>query len=134
DGYSLRISTMRRHGFLLGLAVALVALVRGVAGGDTKETRSALATDPKGWTDLLADGLKHWKRVPIPPGSKLSARDPWSLDPATKTLRCDGVGLHEMLLYDREFADGILHVEWRVKKIDDKKGYNSGVYVRNSAD
>src|SRR5262249_51157845 len=29
---------------------------------------------------------------------------------------------------------GIFHVEWRFKKLDGKKGYNSGVYVRNSAD
>jgi hypothetical protein len=39
-----------------------------------------------------------------------------------------------MLLYHEEFGDGIFHVEWRFKKIADKKGYNSGVYVRTSAD
>ena len=39
-----------------------------------------------------------------------------------------------MLLYDKEFGDAICHVEWRFKKLDGKKGYNSGVYVRNSGD
>ena len=39
-----------------------------------------------------------------------------------------------MLLYNEEFGDGIFHVEWRFKKIPGKKGYNSGVYVRTSAD
>jgi hypothetical protein len=38
-----------------------------------------------------------------------------------------------MLLYNEEFGDGIFHVEWRFKKIDGKKGYNSGVYVRTSS-
>jgi hypothetical protein len=39
-----------------------------------------------------------------------------------------------MLLYDREIADSIFHVEWRFHKVEGKTGYNSGVYVRNSAD
>ena len=105
------------------------------AGGEAKGGKSALETDPAGWTDLLADkGLKGWKRVPIPPGGKLSTKDPWSLDAAGGLLVCNGVGIHEMLLYGREFGDGILHVEWRFAKLEGKKGYNSGVYVRNSAD
>src|SRR5262249_37066053 len=69
-----------------------------------------------------------------PPGKPLSPRNPWSIDPVAKMLICDGVGIHEMLLYNKEFADGVFHAEWRFKKIDDKKGYNSGVYARNSAD
>jgi hypothetical protein len=56
------------------------------------------------------------------------------VDAGTNTLICDGVGIHEMLLYDKELADGVLHVEWRFKRIEGKKGYNSGVYVRTSAD
>src|SRR5207244_4987783 len=65
---------------------------------------------------------------------KLNKKDPWSMADDGRTLVCDGVGVHEMLLYGKEFGDGILHVEWRFKKIEGKKGYNSGVYVRNSAD
>src|SRR5262245_41224273 len=104
-------------------------------GGDPKEMKSALESDPAGWSELLpASDLKGWKRVSIPPGSKLAAKNPWSVSSDGKTLTCDGVGVHEMLLWDKEMSDGIFHVEWRFKKLDDKKGYNSGVYVRNSAD
>ncbi len=113
------------------VAVALLAL----AAEPAIESKSALESDPKGWIDLLpGKDLKGWKRVPIPPGSKLSDRNPWSVDDKNQLLVCDGEKIHEMLLYDREFADGIFHVEWRFKKIEDRKGYNSGVYVRNSAD
>src|SRR5262245_5608609 len=105
-----------------------------VPAGEQKESKSALETDSTGWTDLLAaKDLKAWKRVSIPPGSKLNKKDPWSLGEDGQLI-CDGVGVHEMLIYDKEFADGIFHVEWRFKKLDKKAGYNSGVYVRNSAD
>jgi hypothetical protein len=115
--------------------VILVALGSQTRGGDVKETKSALETDPKDWTDLLVGtDLKYWKRVPIPPGSKLNAKNPWKHDASPTLLTCDGVGLHEMLLFDKEFGDGILHVEWRFQPVEGKKGYNSGVYVRNSAD
>jgi hypothetical protein len=122
-----------RQFLVLVLLLAPAPLFAG--GSDQKETKSALEADGAGWLDLLKDAdLKAWKRVPI--GGKLNKRDPWTIDAAEKDkiLVCDGVGLHEMLLYDKEFADGILHVEWRFKKIEGKKGYNSGVYVRNSAD
>lgn len=119
---------------LLGVLAVPPAVLLRVPAGETKETKSALASDPKGWTDLLAGGLKDWKRVAIPPGGKLGKRDPWSIDKTTGHLVCDGVGVHEMLRYDRELSDGVFHVEWRFKKLDGKKGYNSGVYVRNSAD
>ncbi len=104
-------------------------------GGDAKESKGALESDPAGWIDLLADkDLKHWKRVAIPPGSKLNNRNPWSVSEDGKTLLCDGEKIHEMLLWDKEVGDGIFHVEWRFKAVAGKKGYNSGVYVRNSAD
>ena len=119
------------RGFLFGL-VLLVAS-GALHAGDVKETKSALESQPTGWLDLLAaKGLTGWKRVAIPPGSKLREKSCWRRE--GDTLVCEGVGVHEMLLYDREIADGIFHVEWRFKKLDGKKGYNSGVYVRNSAD
>lgn len=99
------------------------------------ETKSALETDGSGWIDLLTGpDLKDWKRVPIPPGGKLNAKNPWKLDAKEKVLLCDGIGIHEMLLYDKELADGVFHIEWRFQKVEGKAGYNSGVYVRNSAD
>jgi hypothetical protein len=130
---------MRPSLLLSGLMLAALLVLLPGSAGEPKETKSALETDPAGWIDLLAGrDLKDWKRVPIPPGSKLSAKKPWSLAAQPggggPFLVCDGVGVHEMLLYDREFKDGIFHVEWRFKKLEDKKGYNSGVYVRNSAD
>jgi len=124
--------------YLAGLVVALWLIpCTALGAGEAKETKSALENDPAGWTDLLAGAgkdLKDWKRVSIPPKAKLNARNCWSYDADSKTLICDGIKIHEMLVYDKEFGDGIFHVEWRFKKIDGKSGYNSGVYVRNSAD
>jgi hypothetical protein len=117
------------------LAVFLLffAGTRVARAADPVETKSALESDPTGWLDLLADkDLGHWKRVSIPPGSKLKAKNPWSFDSKTNLLVCDGEGIHEMLLYQEEFGDGIFHVEWRFRKVEGKKGYNSGVYVRTS--
>ncbi len=39
-----------------------------------------------------------------------------------------------MLLLDREIGDAIFHLEFCYTKIEGKKGYNSGAYVRNSKD
>jgi hypothetical protein len=119
----------------VGAAVAAVAALMPAPAAEPQESKSALQSDPTGWIDLLAGkDLKNWKRVPIPPGSALKSKNPWSVDPDTGYLVCDGVGIHEMLLYKEEFGDGIFHVEWRFKKMEGKKGYNSGVYVRTSAD
>lgn len=125
---------MQRLWFLPVFAFLLALAALPSAAQEQKESASTLESQPNGWIDLLADGRKHWKRVPIPPGGKLKQPDPWSFDTETKTILCKGVGYHEMLLYDRLFGDGIFHVEWRFREVPNKKGYNSGVYVRNSAD
>ncbi len=120
--------------FIGVIAVFLVAVVPfPAASQEQKEVKSALETHPDGWVDLTADGLKLWKRNSIPPNSKLKKGNPWSFDDKTGTIICNGVGYHEMLHYYKPFGDGIFHVEWRFKKIEGKRGYNSGVYVRNSA-
>ena len=122
---------------LLVLPLFVSILAGWLLAAEPTESKSALESDPSGWTDLLpGKGLQGWKRVPIPPPpkGKLSERNPWSVDDKSKLLICDAEKIHEMLLYDKELADGIFHVEWRFKKIEGKKGYNSGVYVRNSAD
>ncbi len=120
------------------LAAALLPLggLLSAPAADVVETKSALETDAKGWTDLTpGKDLSGWKRVSIPPGSKLKEKNPWSVDAERKVLVCDGVGVHEMLLYDKELTDGVFHVEWSFKKLDDANArYNSGVYARNSAD
>ena len=64
----------------------------------------------------------------------MSARSQWSLDAATGHLICEGNGGHEWLRWDKELGDCIFHVEWRFTVVPGKKGYNSGVYARNSAD
>src|SRR6266849_2564231 len=89
------------------LAVGLFAILLLPSAAVPQESKSALELDPAGWIDLLATkDLKSWKRVAIPPGSQLNSKNPWSVDPATNNLICDGVGIHEMLLYNEEFADG----------------------------
>lgn len=97
-------------------------------------TPSAMETDAKGWTDLLADKtLAKWKRVKYV-DKTLKATDSWSFDAATNLLVCDGAGAVELYLYDQEFTDGIFHVEWRFKAIENGRGYNSGVFVRTAPD
>src|SRR5262249_20902140 len=68
------------------------------------------------------------------PDEKLNPKNPWSVDTDAKLLLCDGVGVKEMLLQETERGDGIFHVEWRFRKVEDRTDYNSGVYVRSSAD
>jgi hypothetical protein len=76
--------------------------------------------------------LKGWSRVPVPPGGKLG-RAQWHVDADRKVLICDGDGGHDMLLTKRTFGDAIFHFEFRYTRIEGKSGYNSGAYVRNSA-
>ncbi len=96
-------------------------------------TALLLALQTDGWTDLFpAKDLKGWTRVPIKP---LADKAVWTLSEDGKTLVVDGVGATEMLLYDKEFGDGVFHVEWRWRKhTDPKAAYNGGIYVRTPAD
>jgi hypothetical protein len=104
-------------------------------------TRSALEYDPKGWQDLFADKtMKDWVRGPLGAAGKLRAGSidepsPWKMDQAGGILLCEGdkVG-HEWIRYDREIADCVYHVEWRLAKLDGEPAYNSGVFIRSSAD
>ncbi len=96
------------------------------------ETKSKLESDPGGWKDILPPAdLKGWYRVPVPPTGQLG-REQWHVDADKKVLICDGDGGHDMLLLDKEIGDAIFHIEFCYTKIADKKGYNSGAYVRNS--
>lgn len=122
------------HRKALSSFLLLLALWLTSHAAQPAKSKSALETDATGWTDLMpGKDLKGWKRVPIAPDEKLNAKNPWSLSEG-KTLLCDGVGVKEMLLYDREFKDGIYHIEWRFRKVEGKTGYNSGIYVRTSGD
>jgi len=122
--------------FRSGLVVfALVVLAStGLHAADSAAASSAWETDSKGWIDILpSTDLKDWHRVPVPPSGKLG-REQWHVDLARKVLICDGDGGHDMLLYREEFGDAIFHFEFCYTKVEGKTGYNSGAYVRNSAD
>jgi hypothetical protein len=98
------------------------------------ESPSKLQSEPKGWVDVLPPAdLKGWFRVPVPPTGQLG-REQWHVDPAKKVLICDGDGGHDMLLFDKEVGDAVFHFEFCYTRIEGKKGYNSGAYVRNSKD
>ncbi len=98
---------------------------------------SLLEREPSGWVDLLSEAgpsLKGWTRGAIPPTAKLKPENQWSIDPSTGYLVCQGDQGHDWLRYDTEFSDFVYHVEWRFTVVEGKKGYNSGIYVRNNAD
>jgi hypothetical protein len=116
----------------LAFACSLTSAVPAESG-----TSSALETDPKGWIDIQpASDLHGWTRVAIPPTNHLG-RAQWHTDAEHAVLVCDGDGGHEMLRFDRELGDCIFHVEFRFTPIQEpgkKRSYNSGVFIRNSAD
>lgn len=95
---------------------------------------SALAQTSE-WVDLFPDAsLSNWTRVSIPPTAALTQPVQWKVDTANRVLICEGTGGHEMLRYDREFGDFVLHAEWRFTKLPGEPRYNSGIFVRNNAD
>jgi 3-keto-disaccharide hydrolase len=114
------------------IPVAFLAILSGFSPAQETE-KSLLQREPKGWVDLFpGKDLKGWKRVILPPDKELNARNPWKVE--GELLLCDGVGIKEMLLYEKEFADGVFHLEWRFRKEGEKKDYNSGAYVRTALD
>jgi hypothetical protein len=121
---------------VLGLLLVLAPTIVSVSTA-ADPTPSALEQSPGGWTDLLAragTNLEGWTRGPIPPTGQLSAASQWALDPKTGSLVCEGNGGHDWLRWDNEMGDFIYHVEWRFTPVSGGKRYNSGVFVRNSAD
>ena len=82
------------------------------------QTRNALASGTSGWTDILPDeSFKGWTRVAIPPDKALDPISQWAFDKAHRIVICEGDHGHEWLRYDREFANFILHAEWRFTKL-----------------
>src|SRR5262249_907556 len=91
----------------LFLPVAVLAVVT-MSPPAEEPAKTALESDPTGWTDLMpGKDLKGWKRVPIAPDEKLNSKNPWSISADGKTLVCDGVGVKEMFLHEDERGDGI---------------------------
>jgi hypothetical protein len=116
--------------------IGVILLCGLFAGYGWSQTPSALEADARGWIDLLADRtLRDWTRVPVPPTAALGEVVQWKVDPSTGNLVCDGDKTgHEMLRYNREFANFVLHVEYRFTRLEGDAKYNSGVYARNNAD
>ncbi|MGI8742941.1 MAG: 3-keto-disaccharide hydrolase [Bryobacteraceae bacterium] len=88
------------------------------------------------WVSIQPDSsFKGWTRGPLPPAATLDAATQWSVSSKDGDLICDGAKEkgHEWLRYDRELKDFVLHVEWRFRPIPGETKYNSGVFVRNSA-
>src|SRR5208337_2274616 len=114
------------------LTITISCLLSATLWGQTK---NALASDASGWIDILPDeSFKGWTRVSIPPGKALDPVSQWKLDKENRIVICEGNHGHEWLRYDHEFANLMLHVEWRFTKGEGLKGYNSGVFVRNDLD
>jgi hypothetical protein len=99
------------------------------------ESKSQLQTDPHGWVSIQPGAdLKGWTRVAIPPTNALG-RQQWHVSTTAPLLICDGDGGHDMLRLDKELGDCIFHVEFAFTPVTSGKDkYNSGVFIRNSAD
>ncbi len=107
-------------------------LVLAVAGW--AQTPSALESEPAGWQDIMPNStMQGWTRLPFMTSDPLNPVSQWKLDPAG-LLVCEGDKGHEFFRYDKELANFIFHAEWRFVPIPNGKGYNSGVFARNSAD
>ena len=101
------------------------------------QEKSALETDPQGWINLLPDkSFKNWTRINLAPSTQLAEASPWQIEPDSGILVCNGdKSGHEMLRYDRELTNFIVHLEWSFTKLDtENPRYNSGFYVRNNDD
>ena len=123
------------HRIARRLALGMLLLTGGFSPASAAGLPSALDSDAKGWIDLMpAPDLKGWTRIAIPPTNVLG-RAQWHLDGECRLLLCDGDGGHEMLRWDRELTNCIFHVECRFVPLPGKKHYyNSGIFIRNSAD
>ena len=106
-----------------------------LAAALAQDAPSALSTNARGWKDILPPvSLKGWVRVPIPADKPLSEISQWKVDRAKRVLICEGNGGHEFLRYTRAARNAVFHVEWRYTLAEGRKNYNSGIYIRNSAD
>jgi hypothetical protein len=125
-----------------GLALSLLALActnsqRGGANTEAaaEAARADRAPTASPWQDLLPPAtLEGYRRVPLDP---LADKAVWQVRDGA--LFIDGIGAKEMLLTEREFGDGVLHVEWRFLPAtggasDAAPVYNGGVYVRTALD
>jgi hypothetical protein len=113
--------------------VKLIAIFASSALLLPAQEASALEREPQGWVDILPRaGFAGWTRHPIGT-DKVDSTTQWHVRPGG-ILLCDGTRGHEWLSYDKELEDFILHVEFRYTKIAGNPRYNSGIFVRTTAD
>lgn len=88
-----------------------------------------------GWKDIGPNKyLEGWTIVDVPKDGPLPETPQWTVDENSGHLVCQGDKGLDWLRYDvKQYSNFIFHVEWRFKKIDGSPKYNSGVYIRNSA-
>jgi hypothetical protein len=104
-------------------AVALLALALSLAACKRKPIEVEL---------LPTKDFTGWRRVELNP---LAKKPVWTVTDDGDLLLVDGADAKEMLLYERELSDGVVHVEWRFRKHPvEKHPYNGGIYVRTSLD
>lgn len=96
------------------------------------ESPSPAAARDSEWENLMPKAdLAGYRRLPLDP---LADKAVWQVR-ADGTLFIDGVGAKEMLLTEREFTDGVFHVEWRfLPSQATPPVYNGGLYVRTPFD
>ncbi|MEI6078391.1 MAG: DUF1080 domain-containing protein [Verrucomicrobiota bacterium] len=118
--------------FLSLVVVLLKAVFFEAAAADLP---AVLVAEPGAWVNVMPSAdLRGWTRLAIP-GTNALGRAQWHLDAAQRLLACDGDGGHEMLRFDRKLTNCIFHVEFRFVPLTVKRPkYNSGIYIRNSAD
>ena len=102
-----------------------------MAPEESPQKADFLVSDPSGWIDMTPKSFRHWTRMPVPPGKPLDPDSQWKLDKQHGTVICEGNHGHEWLRYNHEYANILLHVEWRFAPKAGATGYNSGVFVRN---
>jgi len=113
----------------------LITFLALLVVAQAEDTPSALSRNPRGWKDILPPpSLKGWLRVPIPAGTPLSPVSQWKVDTRRRILICEGNQGHEVLRYTRVLRNAIFHVEWKYTVNPARTNYNSGIYIRNSAD
>lgn len=118
---------------VLGSTIVLPAAQPAPRPPLPEPSSSAFASSSDGWTDLLdKDDLSEWRREMYPARRPMGVTNPWSYDASTGILRCDGVGVHEMLLHRAPRGDGIFRAEFRYIGAPAKP--NSGLFVRTLPD
>src|SRR5688500_859550 len=85
------------------------------AGNAPATTTAALTSGDKAAAGATLNlmpsaSLAGFRRVPISP---LADKPVWDVSSGGDLLSIDGAGAKEMLLYETELGDGVLHVEWR---------------------